>query len=675
MGTLYTGQTSCGTYTYTRVKVDYDYSTSKATAKLLHSRTNTWTGSEYADGCVFTFGGVSTGSIYISTGSLGKHTDTQIASVTFSFSNAGGTYSGSTSGYNAPYKFSGSVTIPAQTFTISYNANGGSGQPGNQTKTYGTALTLSSTKPTKSNTTANGYVVTYNGNGGTASKTSDTAVNTTSYTFSKWTTAADGSGTSYNAGASYTANSAATLYAQYSSSTTNGSVTAATATKSNTTSTRTVTFNANGGSCSTASSNSTATVTYSCNGWYTAASGGTKRASSGASFTPSATETLYAQWGSSTGTYSAVSLPSATKSSSTSTRTVTFDANGGTCSTSSLSTSSTTTYTCSGWYTAASGGTKRGAVGGTYTPSATETIYAQYTSSSTDYQAITLPTPTREKYTFKGWSTDKNATTGTTGSYTPSGNVTLYAIWEYNIKGNVYVKINGEWKLASKIAYKTNWGSSEGGSADTSALEDSFITHTLGGNYSNNRITKVGYGTFYGNTSLTGFDAPNVTTIADYAFRDCSNLSSVNMPLLTSATVSAFYNTAIEDINFPELTTMGTYTFGGSSKNKTITLPKLKIVQSNGFRQNTGVTTIDLGACTNIYATGFYNCTALTTLILRNNAVCTLANVSAFSGCSALTSIYVPDSLVDSYKAATNWIDFADKIKGLDTLTHSGGSN
>ena len=43
------------------------------------------------------------------------------------------------------------------TYTISYNANGGSGAPGNQTKTYGTNLTLSSTKPTRTGYTFLGW--------------------------------------------------------------------------------------------------------------------------------------------------------------------------------------------------------------------------------------------------------------------------------------------------------------------------------------------------------------------------------------------------------------------------------------------------------------------------------------------------------------------------------------
>lgn len=76
--------------------------------------------------------------------------------------------------------------FPYATYTITYNANGGSGAPSSQTKTYGTALTLSSTKPTR-----------------------------TGYTFKNWNTNSSGTGTNYNAGANYTANSAATLYAQW----------------------------------------------------------------------------------------------------------------------------------------------------------------------------------------------------------------------------------------------------------------------------------------------------------------------------------------------------------------------------------------------------------------------------------------------------------------------------
>lgn len=381
----------------------------------------------------------------------------------------------------------GTLTFTFPQYDLSFNANGGSGAPGTQTKDWGTALTISSTKPTKSSTTSTGYTVTFDGNGGTPSKTSAVATNTTSYTFNHWDTASDGSGTDYASGGSYTTEASDTLYAIYSSSLSRGAITTATASKSNGTSTRKVTFNAttNGGSCSTASLNSTATITYSCNGWYTAASGGTKRASSGGSYTPSSSETVYAQWGSSTGTYSAITLPAATKSNGTATRTVTFNGNGGS-TPSAMTSTATITYTQTGWYTAASGGTSRGKAGASYTPSAAETVYAQFSSSTGSYSAITLPTPTRTDYIFKGWATSATATEGVTGSYTPTGNVTLYATWvedqaKARIKhnstwkqGKVFVKKNGTWVKAKKIYRKINGSWQVGKNSQESAINGKY---------------------------------------------------------------------------------------------------------------------------------------------------------------------------------------------------------
>lgn len=71
-----------------------------------------------------------------------------------------------------------------QTYKVTYNANGGSNAPAAQTKTQGKNLTLSSSKPSRSG-----------------------------YTFKCWNTKSDGSGTSYNAGSTYSANANVTLYA------------------------------------------------------------------------------------------------------------------------------------------------------------------------------------------------------------------------------------------------------------------------------------------------------------------------------------------------------------------------------------------------------------------------------------------------------------------------------
>lgn len=86
------------------------------------------------------------------------------------WSNIVGSGSGSVAGY--------------PTYTVSYNANGGSGAPGAQTKTWGTTLYLSSTVPTRTN-----------------------------YQFLGWSTSSTATSATYSAGGAYTSNSGATLYA------------------------------------------------------------------------------------------------------------------------------------------------------------------------------------------------------------------------------------------------------------------------------------------------------------------------------------------------------------------------------------------------------------------------------------------------------------------------------
>lgn len=372
-----------------------------------------------------------------------------------------------------------------------------------KSSTSGTVV-LGST--TRSSSSANGYTVTFNGNGGTSSKSSQVQSNTTSYSFNGWGASASATSASYNSTTAYEFNADTTLYALWTASTTKGSVTA-TASRSNTTSTRKVTFNANGGSCSTASANSTATVSYTCKGWYTSASGGTKRCASGGSYVPTATETVYAQWDSSSSAYSAVSLPTATKSNSTSTYTVTFNGNGGSVSSTSATSTNTTSYTCSGWYTAASGGTKRGAAGGSYTPSAAETLYAQWSSSNSGYSAVTLPSGSRSGYVLLGFATSSSATSASYAvgaSYTPTSNVTLYAIWSANAHTLTVNPKGGTWN----------------GSTGTSTIAGSY-----GGTVSIPAPTRQGYifagwyKTAYGSLSNSATSNPLMT-------------SSSNLPLV-----------------------------------------------------------------------------------------------------------------------------------------------
>lgn len=167
--------------------------------------------------------------------------------------------SSNTSGYSD----NAVLTAPNYTtkYTVSYSANGGSGAPASQSKLYGSALTLSSVKPTRAG-----------------------------YTFDRWNTKADGTGTPYAAGGSYTANAAVTLYAIWQINT------------------YAVTYNGNGGTGSTAGQTKTygVNLTLRDNGftysghvfshWNTKADDTGTRYNAGATYTGDAALTLYAIW-------------------------------------------------------------------------------------------------------------------------------------------------------------------------------------------------------------------------------------------------------------------------------------------------------------------------------------------------------------------------------------------
>jgi uncharacterized repeat protein (TIGR02543 family) len=165
------------------------------------------------------------------------------------------------------YAETNSITLYAvwqkRTYTVSYNANGGSGAPGSQTKTYGVDLTLSSTIPTRSG-----------------------------YTFQGWALSASG-GAAYSPGDTYTDNASITLYAAWVS---DGPTT------------YTVHYNANGGTGAPASQTKTHGVALTLRtgiptragsdfmGWGTSAAATSPTYQPGGTYTANASITLYAVW-------------------------------------------------------------------------------------------------------------------------------------------------------------------------------------------------------------------------------------------------------------------------------------------------------------------------------------------------------------------------------------------
>jgi len=69
----------------------------------------------------------------------------------------------------------------------------------------------------------------------------------------------------------------------------------------------------------------------------------------------------------------------------------------------------------------------------------------------------------------------------------------------------------------------------------------------------------------------------------------------------------------------------------------------------------------------------FYGCNNLIKFINYYSSVATLAQANAFASTpmsestytGSFGSIYVPASLVDAYKTATNWATYADRITSI----------
>lgn len=128
--------------------------------------------------------------------------------------------------------------------------------------------------------------------------------------------------------------------------------------------------------------------------------------------------------------------------------------------------------------------------------------------------------------------------------------------------------------------------------------------------------------------TITAVDNNKIVTIGDYALLKCIQLSSVNVPSVKTIKTYAFFNCySLPMINLPVVESISSYVFAYCSK--------------------------------------------LTKVILGASKVCTLENTNAFSNtpiASGTGYVYVPDNLVESYKTATNWVTYANQIKGISEL-------
>ena len=192
------------------------------------------------------------------------------------------------------------------------------------------------------------------------------------------------------------------------------------------------------------------------------------------------------------------------------------------------------------------------------------------------------------------------------------------------------------------------------------------LARTLKGDYTNDRVKAVGKYAFNGCGSLTSIDFPEVERIEDYAFANTSDMTSVNLPKTVILNAGALQNKLSGSYIFPSVTTMGTYAVSGVGPSTRLTFPSLKVVAYFSFYTRT-TDFLDLPVVTAFNGYGGYGLTINRGLIMRTEAI-----VSGTGGVTVNGYIYVPSALVEGYKVAAGWSDFADKFRALEDYTVDG---
>lgn len=191
----------------------------------------------------------------------------------------------------------------------------------------------------------------------------------------------------------------------------------------------------------------------------------------------------------------------------------------------------------------------------------------------------------------------------------------------------------------------------------TGSYARTLIQRTIRGDYVNDRVASVGASAFRGSRLITSVAFPNAKIIKNGAFYGCSSLAEVNIPEAITIEGNAFRDdTNISKLYLPKVTHLA----GVSALNK--------------------LTLVDFSSIETLQYNVFQNCKGLVTVIIRNQTMCGMSG-DAFNGCVHFKGtvdatynpngdkdgyIYVPKILVDSYKAATNWSNYADQIRAIE---------
>lgn len=161
-----------------------------------------------------------------------------------------------------------------------------------------------------------------------------------------------------------------------------------------------------------------------------------------------------------------------------------------------------------------------------------------------------------------------------------------------------------------------------------------------------------------------------------YTFACMSNLEKIEITNLNIvATQFAFCCPLLSCISLPACTDIREWAFYSCKSLSSVNFPACTVVNAQAFAKCDSLSLASFPVCASIGYAAFMSCYNLLNLYLASTSLCALNYSETFKstpidGYTTSTggvygSIFVPASLVDSYKSATNWATYADRITAI----------
>ena len=205
-----------------------------------------------------------------------------------------------------------------------------------------------------------------------------------------------------------------------------------------------------------------------------------------------------------------------------------------------------------------------------------------------------------------------------------------------------------------------------------------------------NSVTSIGQGVFYGCTGLTSVEIPSsVTSIGNYAFEGCTGLTYVTIPSsVTSIGKGAFAScSGLESILVaPENSTYDsrdncnaiietkTNTLIAGCKNTTIP-NSVTSIGEYAFYECTGLTSVTIpNSVTNIEYGAFWGCTGLEKIESLAETPPTCGSYVFYNVDKNKCVLSVPEKSINAYKTAYGWKDFLQIISGISGVAQDNNA-